>query len=456
MTSNTSKTDAWLYAVGIQPNALTSANQTELTTKHGFDTVQMEGLRANGSKKRVDFLVFTNQHLNQEVEIFIKQTERFIQFADQTNLNDQARFDAFSETIGGHVKDLFNVIRDDGTRWYDPGHADADTNDGFAHMLKALFVSWSKHNNPADSLATRIMGLEWKNHTIRGTFYSPDDFKLRMQSLWRINEMLPLIGAPTTDAAKLKATWNGLTDDAQDFIKDEKGVDPFDAAHFGLDPISWTDVFDLLKAYWNREFKKTANNYVQNKRIKRKREDDDDSIHNDDDDGDDSVHSHDDDDDDSAHSNDEDSVHTDDDDSAHSENDDSVHSDDDDSGHNDDDDDDSSTHNGDDDDDADNCDSDEDDDADSYDNRSNNVGGSPVQQQQQQYFFHPLHLQGASYMTVAPASASQFPAFYANQPATSRIAPTYATGTTSMAPAQNVPTYKLQTDVNGNQYFVHI
>ena len=57
---------------------------------------------------------------------------------------------------------------------------------------------------------------------------------------------------------------------------------------------------------------------------------------------------------------------------------------------------------------------------------------------------------------VAPASASQFPAFYANQPATSRFAPTYATGTTSMAPAQNVPTYKLQTDVNGNQYFVHI
>jgi len=444
MTSNTSKTDAWLYAVGIQPNALTSANQTELTTKHGFDTVHMEGLRANGSKKLVNFLVFTNQHLNQEVEIFIKQTERFIQFADETNLNDQARFDAFSETIGGHVKDLFNVIRDDGTRWYDPGHDDADTNDGFAHMLKALFVSWSKHNNPADSLATRIMGLEWKNHTIRGTFYSPDDFKLRMQSLWRIQHMLPLIGAPTTDEAKLKASWNGLTDEAQDFIKDEKGVDPFDAANFGLDPIVWTDVFDLLKAYWNREFKKTANNYVENKRTKRKREDDDDSAHSHDDDDDDSVqsdgdnsaHSHDDDDDDSVQSDGDDSAHSHDDDDA------SVHSDDDDSVHNNDDDDDNSTHDG-----------DEDDDADSYDNQSNNGGGSPAQQQQQ-FFFHPLHLQGASYMTVAPASASQFPAFYANQPATSRFAPTYATGTTSTAPAQKQQAYTIRTDASGKQYLV--
>ena len=225
-------------------------------------------------------------------------------------------------------------------------------------------------------------------------------------------------------------------------------MDPFDAANFGLNPIVWTEVFDLLKVYWNREFKKTANNYVENKRIKRKREDDDDSAHSHDDDDDDSVQS---DGDDSAHSNDDDdddSVQSDGDDSAHShdDDDDSVHSDDDDSVHNNDDDDDNSTHDG-----------DEDDDADSYDNRSNNGGGSPAQQQQQQqFFFHPLHLQGASHMTVAPASASQFPAFYANQPATSRFAPTYATGTTSMAPAQNVPTYKLQTDVNGNQYFVHI
>lgn len=62
----------------------------------------------------------------------------------------------------------------------------------------------------------------------------------------------------------------------------------------------------------------------------------------------------------------------------------------------------------------------------------------------------------ASYMTVAPASASQFPAYYATQPATSRVAPTYGTGTTSMAPAQNEPTFMLQTDVNGNQYFVQI
>lgn len=469
MTSNTSKTNAWLYALRIQHNALTAANQTVLKEEHGFETVHMEGLRiANGSKRHVDFLVFASQVLDQEAEIFVLQNERFIQFAEETGLNDQSRFDAFSETIDGHVRDLFNVIRDHGSTWYDPGHADAHTDDGFLRILQALFVLWSKHDNPGDSLATRIMSLEWKNHTICGTFYRPSEFKLRLQGLWRIHDMLPRIGLPTSDEEKLRATWNGLTDEARDFIKDEKAVDPFDAAHFGANPVVWTDLYDLLEAFWNREFKKKFENFVEDKKTKRKRDDDDDN-------------------------------------------------------------DDDNTHNGDDNDDDDNYDSDDDDDADSYDNRRNNRngkqqrtngggrvnyfnspctlhddgshnykdcifcptghnfkaadakqfyksgrapwwykktyetrilkhngGGSPAQQQQQQYFLQPLHPQGASYMAVAPASASQVPAVYANQPATNQFAPTYATGTTSMAPAQNEPTYKLQTDVNGNQYFVQI
>ena len=106
----------------------------------------MQGLRtANGSKKFVDFLVFDKPIIDKEAEIFVLQNEKFIGFCDETSLNDQSRFDAFADTIDGPVKDLFNVIRNDGTRWYDPAHQDADTNEGFVRMLQALFV-WAVDN----------------------------------------------------------------------------------------------------------------------------------------------------------------------------------------------------------------------------------------------------------------------------------------------------------------------
>mmetsp|Transcript_24029 Transcript_24029/g.47728 ORF Transcript_24029/g.47728 Transcript_24029/m.47728 type:complete len:182 (+) Transcript_24029:352-897(+) len=137
----------WVYAFKLQRNLVTAANLEKLKAEHGFSSVHMEGLRiANGSKRHVDFVVFDKQVIGQEAEIFILQNEQFIQFADQTGLNDQARFDAFAETIDGHVKELFHVIRNDGTQWYNPAHQDADTDEGFVRMLQALFVLWCKHN----------------------------------------------------------------------------------------------------------------------------------------------------------------------------------------------------------------------------------------------------------------------------------------------------------------------
>ena len=98
--------------------------------------------------------------------------------------------------------------------------------------------------------------------------------------------MLPLIGDPTTDEAKLKTSWNGLTDEARDYIIDEKEVDPFDTENHGADQITYTDLFDLLEPFWNRKYKKKYENFVEDKKGgKRKRDDDEDADDDDDDDG---------------------------------------------------------------------------------------------------------------------------------------------------------------------------
>eukprot|EP00985_Skeletonema_marinoi_P016705 scaffold9004_cov124-Skeletonema_marinoi.AAC.1 len=60
--TRTPTTKSWVYAFKIQRNLVTAANFEKLTAEHGFSYVHMEGLRiANGSKKKVKFLVFDNQ-----------------------------------------------------------------------------------------------------------------------------------------------------------------------------------------------------------------------------------------------------------------------------------------------------------------------------------------------------------------------------------------------------------
>jgi len=480
MSSRPPTKKSWLFAFDIVRNPVTAANHKKRMEDHGFSEVHMQGTRtANNSKKFVDFLVFDQPIINKEAEIFVLQNVKFIGFCDETGLDDESRFDAFADTLDGTVKDLFNVIRNEGTRWYNPAHQDADTNEGFVRMLRALFVSWSKDPNPADSLATRILSFKWKNYHTRGTFYPPSEFKLRLQSLWRIHDMLPLVGATTTDEAKLKACWDGLTEEARDFINDEKDIDPFDTENNGVDAITYTDLFDLLDPYWNRNYKKRyeSNSGNDKKGGKRKRYDDD---NDDDDDGHDNRR-------DrngkrqrtgkrngrgngKGKQNDKNGRRNEHRNGGGKNNFDAP----------------CKLHEG-----ANHsykdcifCPTGHNFKADrakqyyesgkapewykkTYQNRvlNNNGGGNNQQQQQQQYFIQ--HQPESSFMAIAPASAPQqqlppavpqaaLPAFFAAQQAPSQIAPTFATGTTSTAQAPRQQMYTLRTDASGKQYYVPI
>ena len=276
--------NAWLLAIKIQQNQITASSHEQLINKHNYAEQELEGRRADGSTKKSKFIkIGSKSALGDQAELFILQNETYVKFCTQVQWAPETVFETYGDDIlVGTLKTIWDTTRVNGHFWYDPNHPDAETMDGFIRLLGSVFIQWSKHDSPGDSLATRIMSLEWKNHHYRGTFYDPQDFKRRLSALWLLCDMLPHTGPATTDNAKLKAVWNGLTDDAQLYIKDEQREDPFDAANGGANEMDWTDVFDLLQPYWNREFKKISDNYQEKKR---KREDDDENDDDANDDG---------------------------------------------------------------------------------------------------------------------------------------------------------------------------
>ena len=233
----------------------------------------MEGRRPDGSKKRIKFLRFNQAAPGDEAEQFFKQNLEYVRFVEEVDWQPSTIFDSYGDTIAGDLKEIWDSTIADGHNWYGPGHADAETLDGFKRLVEAVFIQWSKHDSPGESLATRIMGLKWRQHTDRGTLYHPDKFQRRLVALWRLCDNLPHTGQLMTDREKLKAVWDCLSDDAQ------WGLDPFDTAHQGLNEAGWTDIFQELIPFWNREFKKKFDTFQE----KRKRDEDDDD--NDDDDG---------------------------------------------------------------------------------------------------------------------------------------------------------------------------
>ena len=270
---------AWLQGIKIHPNQITTSSHYQLIKNHNFEEVEMEGRRPDGSKKRIKFLRFNQAAPGDEAEQFFKQNLKYVSFVEEVDWQPSTIFDSYGDTIAGDLKDIWDSTIADGHDWYDPAHADAETPVGFKRLVEATFIQWSKHDSPGESLATRIMGLKWRSHTDRGTYYDPEKFKRRLIALWRLCDNLPHTGQLTTDREKLKAVWEGLSDDAQLFIRQDRGLDPFDSANQGLNEIPWTDIFDQLIPFWNREFKKKSDAFVE----KRKRDDDDDD--NDGDDG---------------------------------------------------------------------------------------------------------------------------------------------------------------------------
>lgn len=274
MSQLTTDRNRWLHAIKMNKNPLTSSTNTQLIENYEFETVHMEGVRPfDGSKKKAIFLIYGHNKVpDMEIESFVNQNKSLFRFCDEVNWQGETLFSAFRDTLGGHLLELWDTTREDGSDWFDPGHADADEIEGVVRLLEAVLIQWTQDDSPGESLAKRIMNFQWKNHRTRGTYWRPSDFKQRLRTLWKLCDMLPSLGPQTSDRDKLRAVWDGLTEDARLYIKEEKGQDPFDTAGNGQAQMDWSDVFDLLNAYWNREFKKISDNFKE----KRKRDDDDD------------------------------------------------------------------------------------------------------------------------------------------------------------------------------------
>ncbi len=264
----------WLNSFKMKKNHLTLASQNDLIENHHYEQVVLSGLRADGSKKSAKFLKYgMAKRPGMATERMLLSHDDYLRFAAEVQWTGDTAFDGFRDLLGEETREIWDTIKLEGDNWYDPAHPNANNGDGLVRLMEALFITWSQNDSPGEALATRILSYKWKHNNDRGTLWKPADFKQRLKALWRLCEMLPRRGPETTDREKLRAVWDGFTDDAQLYVREELRIDPFDVAGNGADEIDWTDAFDLIAPYWNREYKKIADAYDEKKR---RRDDDDD------------------------------------------------------------------------------------------------------------------------------------------------------------------------------------
>ena len=271
---NRNTKEKWVNSFKINPYGTHLSNLTlqQLVDDHGYQRQQLEGRRPDNSKVQKDFVTFHSLRMGEQAEIFLRQNKDFLDFSEEVDQHGLTRFNNYKLTLARHVRDMWDIIRSSGSFWYDPSHAQADSDDGFLRAVEALFMKWSDDNQPRTSMATKILKFTWKGESTHGTLYPPDVFKLRLQTLWKFHDMLPENGPEVSDDHILRAVWDGLPDAAQDYITYNLREDPFDSENDGADAWEWSDLFDYLQAWWNDNCREKYYAYEDKKR---KRDDDD-------------------------------------------------------------------------------------------------------------------------------------------------------------------------------------
>ena len=434
---------SWLNGFKVHKNQVTKMTSSQLN--EAFGSQLLEGYRGgdpNNAKLKKLFPTFGAEEIpGMEVEQYIKTVREFLQMAERCDWDGLARIETFPDILEDALKSIYETTREDGNEYYDPNHHDAETEEGFTHLLAAIFVEWVDDKAPAQALAERIKGFYWKNQQDSGTVMHPRKFKLRLKQLWKVVDDLPRPGQwpEPTPLEKAQAVWAGLTEDAKLYIKDTKDTDPWDIENGGANTLSYENILDLLVPFWNERYKKLKEAYekktTSNKRIRS-----DDVEEEDDRKSKSTHHCTDDEEDEGGNSSDEEINIEDDDEDVHSRNDDNNNR----GGH---------------------------------ESRGLDNSNQEQPQQQQQFYSQGFHLHphpGILYYAGPPvvqqpsAAAASAPAYFAAPPAgqlapvlaTGASAPTAATGASAPTAAQHIqaqlPTYRKVTDANGNIYFIRI
>jgi hypothetical protein len=274
--TSTLKKNAWLYSIKFKPNELLNKPRKELFDE--FGSVEFEGYRNgdhNLSRKKKSFPMFgLTDHFEEETELFLQNNVDFIKYSDYVGWDGSERILQYEDLLQGKLKKLYQKIGWEGTSsHYDPNHVDAETPEGFVQLLKALFMEYVDHENPAYAVQERIRNMKYCNQRQYDTLVDPKVYKERLEDMYDLVEVLPSPNGwqPATDLEKLNAAYYGLPLDAQEYLKYEKEVDVFDAANNGAGAMEYGDMFMAIRGWWMANYKKKAEENSENESKKRNR-----------------------------------------------------------------------------------------------------------------------------------------------------------------------------------------
>ena len=272
---------SWLKGLKIHKNPVSRMGSSQL--HEGFGSQLLEGYRGgnpNNTKVKKLFPTFGAEEIpGMEVEQYIKTVNEFLQMSQRCAWDGLTRIETFPDILEDALKSIYETVREDGNDYYDPNHVDAETEEGFEHLLGAIFVEWVDDTAPAQALAERIKGFHWKDQQDNGTVMHPRKFKLRLKQLWKVVDDLPRPGMwpEPTPLEKAQAVWAGLTEDAKLYIKDTKETDPWDIENGGANTLSYEDILDMLVPYWNEKFKAIKEAHEEKIASKKRDRDEDDN-----------------------------------------------------------------------------------------------------------------------------------------------------------------------------------
>jgi len=192
-TTSNLKRNAWLNGIKFKPTAINKKKQSDVLEELG--SVQFEGYRngdTNQGRKKKSFPIFgINDHFEDETELFLNTNVAFIEFAEEVGWDGRDRIFNYRDILEGKLKKSYKKIGWEGTSDnYDPNHADAETPEGFVRLLKATFMEFTGHDNPAYAVQEKIKGMKYSNQREYDTYIDPKVVKDRLEELWDLVDML--------------------------------------------------------------------------------------------------------------------------------------------------------------------------------------------------------------------------------------------------------------------------
>ena len=272
------KKGQWQHALKFKPGPTHASNQTDLQLQGRFGVATVKGQAGAVSIKKYFVKFGDPEFLTDEMERLIMQNKEFRNFGLRCNWNGNEYFQNYKDICGRHLTKIYNKVITQGTEYFDPGHPQAFTPDGFDRFLMAIFSEYVDHKAPAVVVSQKIKSFTYNTLREFDCPVRPKKVTDRLDDLWALVDDLPAPGnwQPPDDDDKAQAVYAGLSREAIAFIEEEKNIDIFDAINGGANHYTYAAIFAVLEEFWARKYREISEKN-QAKALSKKRDRDDDT-----------------------------------------------------------------------------------------------------------------------------------------------------------------------------------